>query len=74
MAEITWGEIYKEFCEWSPEHAKMVKDYRPWGSTSIVVWLEGGHTYKVKRHAPGKFTMQHVSEADINKKFGLTDK
>ena len=71
MAEITWGEIYKEFCEWSPEHAKMVKDYRPWGSTSIVVWLNNGHAYKVKRHAPGRFTMQMVSEEDIKRKYGL---
>lgn len=69
--EMTYGELYKEFCEWSPEHAKMVKDYRPWGKHSIVVWLDGGYAYKVKRYAPGKFTMQHVSEEDIKKKFGL---
>lgn len=62
-------EIFKEFREWSPEHAKLIKDYRPWGSTSIVVWLEGGYAYKVKRHAPGKFTMQFVSKEDIEKKF-----
>lgn len=70
--EITHGELYKEFCEWSPEHAKMVKDYRPWGKHSIVVWLEGGHAYKVKRYAPDKFLMQAVSEEDIKKKFGLS--
>lgn len=71
MSEITYGEIYNEFCEWSPEHAKMVKDYRPWGSTSIVVWLECGQAFKVKRHAPGVFTMQSVSKADIDKKYRL---
>lgn len=71
MVEITWGEIYKEFCEWSPRHAEMVVDYRPWGSTSIVVWFDNGQAYKVKRHAPGRFTMQMVSKDDINKKFGL---
>lgn len=71
MAEITYGEIYVEFCEWSPEHGAMVIDYKPWGSTSIVVWLDNGHTYKVKRHAPGRFTMQAVSDADIKKKYGL---
>lgn len=71
MAEITYGEIYDEFCEWSPEHANLVKDYRPWGSTSIVVWLKGGQAFKVKRHAPGVFTMQSVSKADIDKKYGL---
>lgn len=69
MTEITWGEIYKEFCEWSPEHAKMVKDYKPWGSTSIVIWLEGGKAYKVKYHAPNRFTMQALSKTDIDKKF-----
>ena len=71
MAEITWGEIYKEFCEWSPEHAAKVKDYRPWGSTSIVIWLENGQSYKVKRYAPGRFTMQPLTMADIRKKYGL---
>ena len=50
-AELTWGEIYKDFCNWSPEHAAMVVDYRPWGSTSIVVWLNNGQAYKCKRHA-----------------------
>ena len=44
-AELTWGEIYKDFCNWSPEHAAMVVDYRPWGSTSIVVWLNNGQAY-----------------------------
>ena len=71
MSEITWGDIYKEFCEWSPMHAEMVVDYRPWGSTSIVVWLRNGMAYKVKRFAPGKFVMQSLSEEDIKKKYGL---
>lgn len=66
---LTWGQIYKEFCEWSPAHAKMVVDYRPWGSTSIVVWLNNGQAYKCKRYAKNKFIMQAVSEDDINKKF-----
>lgn len=72
MTEITWGEIYKEFCEWSPEHAKMVMDYKPWGSNSILVWLTSGLTYKVKRVGPGEFIMQSVSEEDIENKFGLS--
>ena len=67
--EITWGEIYEKFCAWSPEHAKMVNDYRPWGSTSIVVWLKNGQAYKVKYIADDKFVMQTVSKADIDKKF-----
>lgn len=68
---ITYGEIYKEFCEWSPEHAEKVVDYRPWGSTSIVVWLSTGYAYKCKRLGPGKFIMQMVSEEDIKKKYGI---
>lgn len=71
MAELTYGQIYKEFCEWSPKHAAMVTDYRPWGSTSIVVWLNNGYAYKVKRHAADRFTMQTVSEEDIKRKYGL---
>ena len=73
MEEITYGELYKEFCEWSPEHAKMVKDYRPWGAHSIVVWFNNGQAYKVKRHGPDRFIMQKVSDDDINKKFGLSN-
>ena len=69
--ELTYGEIYVEFCNWNPEVGAMTIDYRPWGSTSIVIWLENGMAYKVKRHAHDRFTMQSVSEADINKKFGL---
>lgn len=30
--ELTYGDIYRDFCNWSPEHAAMVVDYRPWGS------------------------------------------
>lgn len=62
-------EIYEEFKEWSPEHAVMVTKYKPWGSTSIIIWLNNGMTYKVKRFAPGKFIMQMVSKEDIDKKF-----
>ena len=35
--ELTYGDIYRDFCNWSPEYAAMVADYRPWGYTSIVV-------------------------------------
>lgn len=69
---MTHEELYKEFCKWSPEHAKMVKDYAPWGSTSIVIWLDNGMMYKVKRHDKGKFVMQTLTKADIDKKFGLS--
>lgn len=71
MAEITYGELYKEFCEWSPEHAAMVKDYRPWGTNSIAVWLNNGMIYKVKRYDKNHFHMQTLSEDDVNKKYGL---
>lgn len=64
-------DIFEEFCKWSPEHAAMVVDFRSWGSTSIVVWLDNGMTYKVKRYAPNKFIMQVVSEEDIKKKYEL---
>lgn len=61
-------KIYKDFCEWSPDYAAMVIDYKPWGHTSIVVWLSNGYAYKVKQHAHDRFTMQMVSEADIERK------
>lgn len=67
---MTYGELYKKFCAWSPEHAKMVKDYRPWGTNSIVVWLSNGMSYKVKYIEEGKFIMQTVSEEDVKRKFG----
>jgi hypothetical protein len=70
MAEITWGEIYAEFCNWNTQIGAKVIDYRPWGSTSIVVWLNNGQAYKVKRHASDRFTMQIVTQDDIDKKFG----
>lgn len=66
---LTYNDIYKDFCNWSPKHADMVVDYRPWGHTSICVWLNNGQAYKCKRHAADRFTMQIVSEADIKKKY-----
>ena len=71
MVEITFGKIFKEFCNWSPEHAAMVVDYRPWGHDSILVWLTNGKAYKCKRYAADRFIMQLVSEEDIKKKYGL---
>ena len=68
---MTYKEIYEEFCEWSPEHAKMVIDYRPWGSFSIVVWFNKNTAYKVKRYATHKFVMQPVTKEELRKKFGL---
>ena len=69
--DIIYSQLYNEFCEWSPEHAAMVVDYRLWGHTSILVWLNNGCAYKCKRYAPGRFIMQTVSEEDIRKKFGI---
>ena len=68
---LTYIDIYKDFCNWSPKHAAMVVDYKPWGSSSIVVWLNNGQAYKCKRHAEDRFTMQMVSEDDIKKKYGI---
>lgn len=69
MSDITHDRIYDEFCQWSPEHAKMVTKYKPWGSTSIVIWCYNGHAYKVKRYSPNKFIIQYLSEEDIKRKF-----
>lgn len=68
---LIYGDIYRDFCNWSLEHAAMIVDYRPWGSASICVWLNNGQAYKCKRHAANRFTMQMVSEEDIRKKYGL---
>ena len=38
---------------------------------SIVIWLNNGQAYKVKRTGPDRFIMQLVLEADIKKKFGI---
>ena len=69
--ELTYYDIYKDFCNWSPEYAVMIIAYKPWGHTSICVWLNNGQAYKCKRHAADRFTMQLVSEEDIRKKYGL---
>lgn len=75
MAELTHEEIYKEFCEWNPELACKATEYKPWGSTSIMVRFKGNnacnYAYKIKRYAEGAFVMQMVSEDDINRKYGL---
>lgn len=69
--ELTYKEIYEDFCNWSPKYAAMVTDYRPWGHTSICVWLNNGQAYKCKRRAKDRFTLQLVSEEDIKKKYGI---
>lgn len=73
MAEMTHDEIFEEFRNWNPEMAPKVIYYAPWGSTSIVIWLDNDQAYKVKRHAPDRFTMQTVTQDDIDKKFGYKD-
>ena len=69
--ELTYNEIYRDFCNWSPERAAMVISYKPWGHTSICVWLSTGQTYKCKRHSADRFTVQRVSKDDIKKKYNL---
>ena len=71
--ELTYGELYVEFCNCNPEIGAATIDYRPWGNNSIVIWLDNGKAYKVKRHSIGRFTMQSVSNDDIRKKFGLNN-
>lgn len=63
-------EIYEKFCKWSPVHANMIRIWKPWGSTSICVWLNNGMKYKVKHHGGNVFTMQSLSDEDIRKKYG----
>ncbi len=64
-------EIYKDFCSWSPGHVNFILTYKPWGEHSILLLLELGYAYKVKRNGPDKFIMQPVSESDIIKKYNL---
>lgn len=66
---MIFGELCQEFREWSPTHAKMVVEYKPWGSNSILVRLSSGLAYKAKRIGPNEFVMQSVSEDDIKMKF-----
>lgn len=66
---MTHEDIFNEFCNWSPNHAAMVTEYRPWGSTSILVRLNNDTAYKVKRYDANKFIMQPVSEDDIQRKY-----
>lgn len=62
-------DIYKEFCENSPQIARMITTYEKWGSRSIAVWLSNGLIYKVTRYDYNKFSMQELSKEDIKKKF-----
>lgn len=70
---MTYGELFKKFCAWSINHARMVVNYRPWGRNSIVVWLSSGLIYKVKYIDDLHFVMQPLSEEDVVKKFGGTN-
>lgn len=67
---MTHEEIYKAFHKWSPGHGRLCTDYKPWGSSSIIVRLQGGLKYKVKHHGGKVFTMQVISDEDIEKKLG----
>lgn len=71
MDKLTHEEIFNEFCEWNADQTSAIVNYKPWGGTSIVIWLDNGNAYKVKRHAHQVFTIQRLSEEDINKKFGI---
>ena len=67
----THEELYQEFSKWSPEHASMVIDYKPWGKSSIAIWLNNGHIYKVKYIAEDHFIMQKLSKDDVKRKLGI---
>lgn len=68
---MTKEEIFKDFCEWSPEHAEMTCSYRQWGENSIAIWLVNGYIYKCKCYAPHRFVMQQLSEDDVKRKYNL---
>lgn len=69
--KIDAKQIYEEFCNWSPEHAKMAKHYEQWGNTSIAIWFDNGLVFKVKRYAPNRFIMQLMSNDDIKRKYEI---
>lgn len=71
MNKSTYKEIYDDFYSWNPELGSKVIDYEPWGSTSIVIWLNNGMIYKVKRYEHDKFVLQTLSKEDVDRKFGL---
>lgn len=75
MSEITtYEELFAAFCKYDPETGSQVIDYQPWGRMSIVIWLDDLQAYKVKLLEPDKFVVQHVSQADIEKKLGTKRK
>lgn len=64
-----YSELFNEFCAQDLGRGSTIKEYKPWGANSIVVWFMNGQAFKIKRIAPGKFVMQKLSEDDIKKKF-----
>lgn len=71
MSRITYGELYSAFRNHDPDLGPRVIDYRPWGKMSIVVWIDSGQAYKVKMVELDRFIVQKVSEADVQKRFGV---
>lgn len=69
--DITYEQIYKEFCDWGPEYASKVIDYKPCGPNSICVWLNNGLLYKCIRYAENKFTMQMFSNDEFRRMLRL---
>ena len=69
MLKMTHEELYASFCNENPEMAEQIEEYKPWGSTSIIVHLKDGKNYKVKCCAPDRFTVQVLTLDDIRRKF-----
>lgn len=68
-SEMNHKEIFHEFLKWSPYHANMVVDFKPWGENSIAVWFNNGDVYKAKMCDEIHFVLQKLSQEDIDNKF-----
>lgn len=66
---ITYKEMYRQFCECSPEYACMIEDYRPCGKYEIMIWLNDGRVYRVRYHDKHKFSMLLLSADNIRDNF-----
>lgn len=38
--QITWRDIYLDFCKRFPSSAKLVSDYRPYAYMTIIIWFK----------------------------------
>ena len=69
MEAVTHKQIFEEFCIYNPVFARNMVSYKAWGKSSIVIWLNDGRAFKIKRVTSNAFIMQIVTEEDIKRKF-----